>query len=211
VGGTGLYIRAITTGLDFAQREGSAVVRTRWQDFADNHGAIALHQELVRRDPVTAARLHANDLRRVIRALEVEELTGKPLSAEYDWNRDQSLYATLQFGLTGARDWLYQRVDQRVDTMIKYGLLEEVTRLLAKGYNPQSNALQAIGYKELVSYLHQETTLEQAIATVKQATRRLVKRQLSWFRRDPSIVWMEVSQYSLEQVGSQILSEFNLL
>ena len=207
VGGTGLYIRAVTAGLDFAQEEGSLKLRSDWQEFVAAYGSVALHQELARRDPVTAARLHPNDLRRVIRALEVEELTGKPMSAEYNWNSDKSPYTVLQFGLTGERQWLYGRVNQRVDAMMKCGLLEEVTRLLEKGYHPQNTALQAIGYKELVSYLRGETTEAQAIADVKQATRRLVKRQLSWFRRDPRTVWFDVSRDSLDAVGSQILYE----
>jgi tRNA dimethylallyltransferase len=191
VGGTGLYIRSITDDLDFAGAEGSAAIRDKWRRFAEAHGAAALHAELAARDPETARRLHPNDVRRVIRALEVIELGQSPWSDRYAWRLRGGRYQTLQIGLTMPRKALYARVDQRVDLMLERGLVEEVRRLLEQGVERSCTSMQAIGYKEIAAYLNGELGYEEAIARVKQATRRFVKRQLSWFRRDPRIVWIE--------------------
>ncbi len=191
VGGTGLYIRAITEDLDFARQEGSAEVRARWRQFAAERGNEALYETLRRLDPETAERLHPNDVRRVIRALEVWELNQERLSERYDWRIQGGRYHTVQFGLSMARELLYHRVNQRVDQMMAAGLLDEVRRLCARGYGRDLPSMQAIGYKELAAHLAGEISLEDAVAQVKQNTRRFVKRQLSWFRRDPRITWID--------------------
>jgi tRNA dimethylallyltransferase len=194
VGGTGLYIRAITEDLSFAEEEGSEEVRRRWFSYLQQHGPEALHQALRERDPASAARLHPNDTRRVIRALEVFELGGKPLSAHYDWRVKGGRYWTEQFGLTADREVLYERVNARVDIMMEIGLLEEVAELRRLGYHRNLTSMQAIGYKELLTYLDGEVSLEQAVADIKMATRRFVKRQLSWFRRDPRVRWLHLDE-----------------
>jgi tRNA dimethylallyltransferase len=193
VGGTGLYIRAITEDLSFAEEEGSAEVREKWTDFLRQHGNEALHAALRERDPASAERLHPNDVRRVIRALEVYELRQKPLSEMYDWRVKGGRYETVQFGLTADRAQLYARVDRRVDKMMEKGLLAEVEALRAKGYNRSLTSMQAIGYKELMAYLDGEMSLDEAVAEIKRATRRFVKRQLSWFRRDPRVHWLHLT------------------
>ena len=190
VGGTGLYIRAITEDLDFAEQPGSREVREKWQAFLAEEGTEALYRQLVDRDPVTAARLHPNDTRRVIRALEVYELHG-PLSAAYDWRRQGGRYETLLLGLRMPREALYERVERRVDKMMELGLLEEVRGLLASGVPRQAQSMQAIGYKELAAHLDGEVSLDESVMAIKRATRRFVKRQTSWFGRDERIVWMD--------------------
>ncbi len=194
VGGTGLYIRAITEDLSFAEEEGSEEVRRRWFSYLQQYGPEALHQALRERDPASAARLHPNDTRRVIRALEVFELGGKPLSAHYDWRVKGGRYWTEQFGLTADREILYERVNARVDRMMEIGLLEEVAQLRRLGYDRNLTSMQAIGYKELLAYLDGEVSLEQAVTDIKMATRRFVKRQLSWFRRDPRVRWLQLDE-----------------
>lgn len=191
VGGTGLYIRSITHNLDFAREPGETQIREYWRTYLEAHGPIALHQELEKRDLVSAQRLHPNDTRRVTRALEIIELTNKPVSESYDWERSDGRYRVVQFGLTMDRGSLYERVNRRVDIMMDKGLLQEVKDLLQDGYTRDLTSMQAIGYKELVTYLSDEQSMESAVEQIKQNTRRFVKRQLSWFRRNDDIVWLE--------------------
>jgi len=193
VGGTGLYIKAIAEDLAFAAAKGSTEIRARWQEFADRHGEDQLHEELSARDPETAARLHPNDVRRVIRALEVSELRQQPLSSDYDWSIKDGRYEVVQYGLISAREVLYERVNQRVDRMMEVGLLAEVEGLRRRGYERHLASMQAIGYKELYAHLEGESSLPEAVDQVKQSTRRFVKRQLSWFRRDPRVHWIQVA------------------
>ncbi|MDQ0189313.1 tRNA (adenosine(37)-N6)-dimethylallyltransferase MiaA [Alicyclobacillus cycloheptanicus] len=194
VGGTGLYIRAIVEDLDFGRQSGSPEIRQRWQAFADAHGKEALHAQLQKIDPDTALRLHPNDVRRVVRALEVAETRGQPLSATYDWRVRGGRYHTVQLGLTVQREVLYERINRRVDHMIALGLVDEVAGLLHAGYPRTLTAMQAIGYKEIAAYVCGEVDLAQAVEDTKRATRRFAKRQLSWFRRDPRIRWMDRSE-----------------
>ncbi|MCL6518093.1 tRNA (adenosine(37)-N6)-dimethylallyltransferase MiaA [Alicyclobacillus sp.] len=191
VGGTGLYIRALTEDLDFAGAEGSEPVRERLRAFAAEHGNEALHRLLAARDPESARRLHPNDVKRVIRAIEVAELGRSPMSQGYQWTIRGGRYRVVLFGITMDRARLYQRVNTRVDEMMARGLLDEVRRLLERGYDRSLPSMQAIGYKELAAHLAGEMSLEEAVARIKQNTRRFVKRQLSWFRRDPRIVWLD--------------------
>lgn len=189
VGGTGLYVRAITDDLDFAHQVGDSVVRERWEQFAQTHGRQALHEALRERDPDSAARLHENDVRRVIRALEVFELRRVPFSEDYNWGRSGKRYQPIMIGLYRPRELLYERVNRRVDQMMQQGLLEEVRGLLSRGFDEGLTSMQAIGYKEMAAALRGEVSIEEAILNIKQSTRRFVKRQLSWFMRDSRIVW----------------------
>jgi tRNA dimethylallyltransferase len=191
-GGTGLYIRAITEDLHFAEQSKSEPIREKWQAYAIEHGNVALHDALRAKDEVTASRLHPNDVRRVIRALEVVELTHKPLSTDYEWAVKGGRFHAVQYGLTMDRETLYQRVNARVDEMMAAGLNEEVAGLLAHGYSADLTALQAIGYKELIAAARGVVPLSTAVEQIKQNTRRYVKRQMSWFRRDPRIQWLTV-------------------
>lgn len=201
VGGTGLYIRAIVEDLDFATQVGSTEVRARWQRFVQEQGNEALHAALARVDEVSAQRLHPNDVRRVIRALEVAEARKRPLSDTYDWRLKGGRYRTLQFGLAIERDGLNELLDARVDRMLARGLEDEVAGLLAAGYDRGLTSMQAIGYKEVASYVCGEWSRDEAIAKLKQATRRFAKRQRSWFRRDTRI------QFITRHPGVETLDE----
>jgi tRNA dimethylallyltransferase len=192
VGGTGLYIESVTHRFQFAQAEQDPELRERLQRLAEMEGVEALHRRLAQIDPLTAERLHPNDVKRVIRAIEIFELTGQKMS-DYQLRASQSPYDLLMIGLTMDREKLYERINLRVDRMIEAGLVEEVRQLLDRGYDPSLTSMQGLGYKELVPYLYGEITLEKAINDIKQRTRHFAKRQLSWFRRMSEIQWFDVT------------------
>jgi tRNA dimethylallyltransferase len=204
VGGTGLYIRALLYGLFRADARDPAV-RERLRVEADRRGPAALHRRLAQYDPPTAARLHPNDTVRILRALEVFEVTGRPIS---DLQREHRFkdapFRVLQFGLDLDREALYRRIDQRVDAMLAAGLEDEVRALMAKGYGPQLKPMQSIGYSHMAAFLAGAIGREECIRTLKRDTRRFAKRQLTWFRADPAIQWVspdrvtELIQRSIE-------------
>lgn len=179
VGGTGLYIQSVTHAYEFADTAQDVELRERLQRYAELEGVDALHQRLAAIDPITAERLHPNDVKRVIRAIEIYEVTGSRM-ADYQHREEQSGYEVMIIGLTMDRALLYERINHRVDLMMEAGLVEEVRELLDRGFDPNSAAMQGLGYKELVPYLYGEITLEKAINDIKQRTRHFAKRQLSW-------------------------------
>lgn len=191
VGGTGLYIRALTGGLVDLPRPDPSL-RESLQQLAAGEGSVALHRRLAAVDPPTARLLHGNDTVRIIRALEVFEQTGRPLSA---WQQEHGFrggrYRVLKLGLTVERAELYRRIDARAAMMFAGGLVEETAALLAAGYAPQLKALQTIGYREALRVLREDCPVPAALAEVQQATRRYAKRQLTWFRADPEIIWVD--------------------
>jgi tRNA dimethylallyltransferase len=196
VGGAGLYFRGIIDGL-FDGPGADAEIRAKLQREADEHGNVALHERLRRCDPEAANRVHPNNRVRVIRALEVYELTGKPISVlQGQWKTNEPRYPFRAFGLNIPRETLYQRIEERVDRMVEAGLIEEVKGLLDQGYPRNCVAMQSFGYKELIDYLDRNRTLHEAITLLKQNTRRFAKRQLTWFRNDPRIEWLDTSQFS---------------
>jgi tRNA dimethylallyltransferase len=196
VGGAGLYFRGIIDGF-FDGPGADAEIRARLQREADEHGNAALHERLHRCDPETANRVHPNNLVRVIRALEVYELTGKPISAlRGQWQMNEPRYPFRAFGLNMPREVLYQRIEERVDQMVEGGLIDEVKGLLNQGYPRDCIAMQSFGYKELIDYLDGVRTFDEAISLLKQNTRQFAKRQLTWFRNDPRIEWLDTSQFS---------------
>lgn len=190
VGGSGLYFRAIVDGL-FEGPSADEAIRKRLRQEAAHQGVEALHTRLRACDAASAARIHPNNLVKVIRALEVYELTGTPISQlQQQWN-NKPRYPFIAFGVSLPREQLYRRIEQRVDAMLADGLIEEVERLLARGYSRNSIALQSFGYKEFIVYLDGNCTLDEAIAQLKQNTRRFAKRQLTWFRGDARLKWIE--------------------
>ena len=196
VGGAGLYFRGLIDGL-FEGPGGDAEIRAKLQREADEHGNIALHERLRRCDPEAANRIHPNNRVKVIRALEVYELTGQPISAlQQQWKMNKPRYLFRAFGLNMPREVLYRRIEERVDQMVEIGLIEEVKGLLDQGYPRSCVAMQSFGYKELIDHLDGKRTLDEAIALLKQNTRRFAKRQLTWFRNDPRIEWLDISQFS---------------
>ncbi len=191
VGGTGLYIRAVLREYTFAELDTDGAVRARLNTEAARLGPPALHARLAQVDPPAAARIHPNDQLRIVRALEVWELTGQPIST-LQQQAAGARYDYLLVGLTMGRDHLYTRIDQRVDAMLQAGWLAEVQALLSRGLRPEQGPLAAIGYKELVSYLRGLATWPQAVEWAKRNTRRYAKRQLTWFRREADIHWVDV-------------------
>lgn len=191
-GGTGFYFNALLRGLAFVPADNDPEVRARLTAELEAQGPVELWRRLESVDPETAARVHTNDSFRVLRALEVYELTGRPMSAQV--SVEPSVLGTdyTLLGLTIPRDQLYARLDVRVDRMLQLGLVQEVKGLLERGYSRTLTSLQAIGYKEIIVHLAGECSLEQAIAEIKQGTRNYAKRQYTWFRRFENVVWEEV-------------------
>lgn len=203
-GGTGLYLRALRQPLSFGHTQGDAEIRQRWQALAEAEGNQALHQHLQSVDPESARRLHPNDLRRVIRALEVQELTGQPFSAQRT-EEDSGPWRFALFGVAWPREALYQRINKRVDQMIAQGLVEEVKGLLEGGLSPEAQSMQGLGYKELVPFLQGETSLAEAVEIIKRRTRNYAKRQGTWFRREPGIHWLPGGE-DIKQLALQAIS-----
>ena len=207
VGGAGLYFRAIVDGL-FEGPGADPALRKRLEEEAAQFGVDALHKRLQTYDPESAERIHPNNLVRVIRALEVYELTGTPMSElQQQWHPNKQRYPFIAFGLTMPRALLYRRIEQRVDVMLANGLIAEVESLLASGYARNSVALQSFGYRELIAYLDGDCTYLEAISQLKQNTRRFAKRQLTWFRKDTRIEWLDrestpgIVAFLLEKIG----------
>lgn len=194
VGGTGLYIRSLLDPYDFSQH-GSEIIRAKWQEFARLHGNLALHEELKNCDHETAQHLHPNDVFRIIRALEVFELTGSTLSSQRQF-RDNEYKpldpSILYIGLTASRQKIYDRINQRCVTMLSQGLIEETLALLNKGYVPTLKPLQSIGYRHSLWYIKGLVTQSEMLRLLQRDTRHFAKRQLTWFRRDPRIKWYDI-------------------
>lgn len=206
VGGTGLYIRAVLEGYRFTggvDRE----LRRRLAAEARRFGPAYLHERLRGVDPETAARLHPNDLKRIIRALEVFYGTGTPVSRGASAGGGPG-YDALVFGLFLERRELYRRIEERVDAMLAAGLVEEVRRLLEGGLRRDATAMQALGYKELAAYLAGEVSLEEAVCLLKRNTRRFAKRQLTWFRREERIRWLDVAKYPSPQAVAKEIAGY---
>jgi tRNA dimethylallyltransferase len=192
-GGAGLYLKALLAGL-FHQEEAIHTVRPRLARELADQGLCALYTRLESLDPATARRLAPGDTYRILRALEVVEATGRPLSALHAAHGflDRP-YDALKIGLTLPREELYRRIEARVDLMVAQGWLEEVRRLLRR-YAPEIKSLQALGYRHLVAVLHGALSLEEAVEQIKKETRRYAKRQLTWFRADPEVRWFSPDQ-----------------
>ncbi|MCI8336290.1 MAG: tRNA (adenosine(37)-N6)-dimethylallyltransferase MiaA [Peptococcaceae bacterium] len=202
VGGTGLYINAVTDGdkYQFPVEEISEDFRREKEREAILFGREYLHQQLAALNPERAREIHANNIKRVIRALEIE--TAKKQQALLPEKKEEtgkftpsSAYDLILIGLSMPRELLYARINKRVDIMMEQGLLDEVKGLLASGYDKELNAMQGIGYRQLVAYLEGLMTLEEAISLIKRDTRRFAKRQMTWFRKDARIQWFDVSAY----------------
>ena len=192
VGGTGLYIRAMVEGWTIPEVPPDEALRARLYARAEAEGGDALHAELVEIDPDAADAIDPRNVRRVIRALEVHAVTGRPISALQRKIPPEETF--FQIGLTLPRPALYARIDARVDAMIARGLVAEVQDLLARGYGPELPAMSGLGYREMVAHLRGETSLDEAAALIKRHTRRLVRRQYNWFRlNDSTIHWFDAA------------------
>lgn len=189
VGGTGQYIWSMLENWTVPEVAPDEELRAELSGFADEHGTEALHARLAMVDPVAAERIDARNVRRVIRALEVHQLSGKPISA---WQtKGDPDFEYLLFGIDVPRDELERRIDRRVAQMVELGFVDEVRRLLDEGVPPDAPSMSSIGYAEIVRHLRGEISIDEAVESTKRATRRLARRQMQWFRRDdPRIKWV---------------------
>ena len=202
-GGTGLYINALVYDLTFSGIKGDEAFRQKLTQLADDKGLESLYNMLSEKDPAYAAVISSSDRRRIIRRLEIIEASG---AETYDFLKPREDIDVAMFGLTLPREMLYKRIEERVDIMVKNGLVEEA-RMLYNDFG-QAGALKAIGYKELIGYFLGIGTLEEAIASIKQNTRRYAKRQITWFKRDSRIRWFDVSQYPcIEDMVHEIMND----
>lgn len=194
VGGTGLYIKALVHGL-FEAKPADSEVRMRLKQEAEIHGTGFLYKRLSKQDSKTAKRIHPNDTYRIIRALEVYELTGKMISELHREHRfTDKPFRVLKIGLHMDREIIYDRINRRVDVMIDAGLVNEVKGLLGMGYSADLKSMQSIGYRHMVDFIEGRSSWEEALRTLKRDTRRYAKRQLTWFKADSAIVWKEPGQ-----------------
>ncbi len=190
VGGTGLYIRALTDGLIDAPSENAALRAELHQREERQPGC--LYRQLSQVDGEIAGRLHQRDITRIVRALEVYLLSGKPLSQfQREHGFRERPYRVLKFAPAWERDELYRRIDARVERMLEQGLLGEVEDLLAAGYSPQLKAMRTIGYRQMCAYLNGAITMTEAVRLIQRDSRRYAKRQLTWFRQDEEIIWLD--------------------
>lgn len=209
-GGTGFYIQALLYDIDFDENEKEDACRKELEAYAREHGAEALHEKLALVDPASAEMIHPNNIKRVIRALEFYEQTGKRISEHNETQRQrESPYAFAYFVLTDDRAHLYERINRRVDQMIEEGLVNEVQALKDKGYTKKLVSMQGLGYKEILDYLDGNCTLEEAIYTIKRDTRHFAKRQLTWFKRERDVIWINKQSfgYEAEQILDEMLSK----
>lgn len=210
VGGTGFYIQALLYDIDFTTEDADTALRENYEKLAAEQGAGVLHEMLRAVDPKAAEEIHTNNIKRVIRALEFYEKTGTQISAHNEAERAKSSpYGFAYFVLTDERENLYHRIDARVDQMMEQGLLDEVKKLKEMGYTKDMVSMQGLGYKELLAYLDGECTLEEAVYIIKRDTRHFAKRQLTWFRRERDVIWVDKSafDYDEEKILKYMLEE----
>ena len=207
-GGTGLYVNSLIYDMDFSTAKGDESLRKELQLLADTMGGQALHDRLTKADPTAAERIHPNNIKKMIRAIEVAETAGKGIP-EFDGVFQKSGdYDSIMIGLNIDRQILYNRIEQRVDAMIEAGLVDEVRMLLALGLTEDDNSMKGIGYKELIGFLQNEYSLEEAVKKIKQNSRNYAKRQMTWFRRYDNIKWFDLTDVVDFEQSAQKVTEY---
>lgn len=200
VGGTGFYIQAVTRDIDFTEAEQDDGYRKELEALASEKGNEYLHRMLEKVDPKSAEEIHANNVKRVIRALEFYHQNHTPISSHNQEQKEHtSPYNLVYFVLNAPRELLYERIDKRVDEMLEKGLVDEVRRLKEMGYHKGMVSMQGLGYKEILSYLEGEYPLEEAVRILKRDTRHFAKRQLTWFRREPEVTWVNKDEFDYDE------------
>ncbi|HEX3021490.1 MAG TPA: tRNA (adenosine(37)-N6)-dimethylallyltransferase MiaA [Lachnospiraceae bacterium] len=200
VGGTGFYIQAVLNDIDFTQTQTEQTYRKELEDLAELKGSEYLFEMLKKVDEKSTLTIHQNNVKRVIRALEYFHQTGDRISEHNEEQRSkESPYKFAYFVLNHERDILYKRIDRRVDLMMEQGLLMEVENLYKKGYGKNLVSMQGLGYKELIAYLEGECTLEEAIYILKRDTRHFAKRQLTWFKREKEVIWVNKQEFTEDE------------
>ncbi len=201
-GGTGFYIQALLYDIDFTEQQCDEAYRRQLEEQAKEHGAGYLHEMLRKVDPASAEAIHANNVKRVIRALEFYHLSGQKISEHNETERQkQSPYNFAYFVLNDERAKLYERIDKRVDAMIAAGLVNEVQKLKDMGCSREMVSMQGLGYKEVLAYLDGEYTLEEAVYIIKRETRHFAKRQLTWFKRERDVIWLDKQTFGYDDAA----------
>lgn len=199
VGGTGFYIQAIVKDIDFTENEASPY-REELTRLAEEKGADFLYEKLQKVDPKSAQIIHAHNVKRIIRALEFYQMTGKKISEHNKEQREKSSpYQFAYFVLQDERTKLYKRIEARIDEMLQDGLIEEVTALKEMGLKRGMVSMQGLGYKEILAYLDGECTLEEAVEILKRDTRHFAKRQITWFKREEEVIWIDKSKFAYQE------------
>ncbi len=220
-GGTGFYIQAILKDVDFTENEEDTLYRRQLEEIARMEGAKVLHEMLLKVDQKSAEAIHQNNVKRTIRALEFYHLTGLKISDHNEKEKEkESAYDSCYFVLNDERSKLYERIDQRVDEMLAQGLIEEVEHLRRLGCKKGMVSMQGLGYKEILNFLEGEISLEEAVYLIKRDTRHFAKRQLTWFRREKDVIWIDKKEFmyddkkilsfmleKMEQVGIAVQKE----
>ena len=213
-GGTFFYVRACLNNMDFAPgAQQDNPVREKYQAYLQSNGADALYALLAQADPKSAGVIHPNNTVRVIRALEMCEVGESYAARKEAFTHIPQKYASIKIALDVERETLYERINVRVDEMVEQGLVSEVEGLLEKGFREACTASAAIGYKEVVDYLDGHCTFEESVDAIKQATRRYSKRQRSWLRGEPGVVWLDATEYDLERLeheALEIITDYSL-
>ena len=200
VGGTGFYIQSVLYQIDFTPNEDQGEVRKELETLALTKGKEYLHEKLREVDPLSAREIHANNQKRVIRALEYYRLTGEPISKHnIEQRQKESPYDFSYFVLNDKRERLYQRIDQRVDEMVSQGLVEEVRALKNMGYDRSFVSMQGLGYKEILDYLEDKISLDEAVYRIKRDTRHFAKRQITWFKREKEVIWVQKDLFDYDE------------
>ena len=198
-GGTGFYIQSVLYDIDFTENAEDTTIRDRLEKEAEEKGAEYLHGKLREVDPASAGAIHANNIKRVIRALEFYEQTGEKISLHNETERKkESAYASCYFVLNDDREKLYERIDRRVDEMLAEGLVAEVEALKKRGCTRKLVSMQGLGYKEILAYLDGEYSLEEAVYRIKRDTRHFAKRQITWFKREKEVIWINKPDFSYD-------------
>ena len=197
-GGTGLYINSLLYDMNFSVMPKQADFRKQLEREAELHGVLFVHDRLKALDPAAAERIHPNNLKKVIRAIEVLETTGEGIREFSESFVPTGDYGCVLIGLNRDREELYRRIEERVDELMKAGLVKEIESLLEKGLTENSISMKGIGYKEIIAYLHGEYDLSEAVRLVKQNTRHYAKRQLTWLKRYQNMIWFNLSEYESE-------------
>lgn len=197
VGGSGLYINSIVYNLNFTKVSPNEELRKEYNKLAETYGNQYIYNKLKAIDPKSAKRINQNDTKRIIRAIEIYHSTGKPMSCYYDnFRKENDNFNIIMIGLVMNRHELYEKINNRVDMMIQNGLIQEVEHLLKMGYNENLKSMEALGYKEIIMYLKGQLTLNDATNQIKKKTRNFAKRQLTWFRRDNRIKWINLDEFN---------------
>ena len=213
VGGTGFYIQALLYDIAF-EESGPTQVREKWEEIAADRGYEYLYEELKRIDPESTSKIHANNHKRILRALEYYDLTGEKISLHNQReSQKESSYQELFYVLTMDRAMLYQRIEQRVDAMLAGGLIEEVQKLYDRGCRREMTAMQGLGYKEILNYLSGEWSLEKAAEELKKGTRHFAKRQITWFKREKNVEWIDLNNYAFDyqQICDKIKRDYAVI